>query len=152
MLAWIAYSFLTFAAGMILAFLLALFIGGPSQRADKPHRLVLFCLVLAMGGPFAYVEVLTQMVGDPLFEKAIKQAYNDSPIQGPMQYYKVTTYSGTHATALVIGQEKQGWGGTDRPVIQVSLIKDGEKWKPESFKVVCSSRLNKDGLVFPPYQ
>ncbi len=151
MLAWIAYSFLTFAAGMILSFLLALFFGGP-HRSDKPQRMVLICLVIAMGGPFAYVEVLTQAVGDPAMEHAIKACYHDSPIQGPMQYFKVTTYSGTHATALVVGEERQGWGGTDRPVIQVSLSKDGEKWKADSFKVVCSNRLNKDGLVFPPYQ
>jgi hypothetical protein len=151
MLAWIVYCMGTLTAGLILAFLVSLFFGGPSQRAEKPFRMVLFCIALTMAGPFLFSEVLTATYGDEM-RHAVKLAYNDSPISGPFQYFKVTSYTGSHATAIAIGEEQAAWGGTDRPILSVSLSKEGANWKADSYTVVYSNRLNKDGIDFPPYQ
>ena len=151
MLAWIVYCIGTFAAGLVLAFLVGMFFGGPSQRAEKPHRMVILCIALAMGGPFIYTETLTTAFGSQM-RHAIKLSYNESEIQGPFQYFKITSFTGSHATAIAIGEEQEAWGGTDRPVVSISLSKEGSSWKADSYSVVCSNRLNKDGIIFPPYQ
>jgi hypothetical protein len=151
MLAWIAYCMGTVAAGLLLAFIAGIFLTGPSQRVEKPYRILVYSLGFTMLGPFLYCEALTQAFGDPMGH-AIRQCYNESEIQGPMQYYKLTRYTGDHAIAIVIGQEKEGWGGNDRPILQVLLSQHGTSWVADSYTVVYSYRLNKDGIIFPPYQ
>jgi hypothetical protein len=151
MLAWIAYCMGTFTLGILLAFIISLFFLGPTQQVDKPHRIVIYSLIFTMSTPFVYCETLTKLFGDPM-EHAVKQAFDDSPIEGTLDYYRLISYNSDHATALVVGSEKQGWGGTDRPVMKVVLSQKDGHWVADSYSIIYSSRLNKDGIVFPPYQ
>ena len=108
-------------------------------------------MFITVFGPFLFVEANTKLFGKHM-EKALKRAYNDGPINGKMQYYRITWYTPEHAQALIVGEEKAVWGGTDRPVMGVSLDKKGGEWKAVSYHVIYSDRLNKDGLVIPPYR
>jgi len=150
MLAWIVYSLGTFLLGLFLTLVLSFFTGGPTKRAEKPFKLIITCLALCMGGPFAYVEILTHLYGKKL-EHAIDVVYNDAPVNGPMQYYKVTSCHGDKATAYVIGKEHY-MGLDDRPIILVNLVNQGGEWKADTYHVVSSARLGKDELTFPPYE
>lgn len=116
----------------------------------KSWRVMFWFLGLCLLGPYGYNEVLTRWQG-PKMAKAIKAAYNATDIDGPFAYFKVTSYSGTKAKAIALGTEKQDWGGEDRPVVQVSLIKTDKGWKADSYLIVASTKRNKDGFLFPPY-
>jgi hypothetical protein len=151
MLACIAYCVGTFVVGLFLAFVAGLFVMGPSQRLEKPYKLLMYSLVFTMTGPFVYCEALTKLFGEPMGH-AVRACFNASPIEGSLDYYRVTKYNGDEATALAIASEKEGWGGTDRPILQIQLSRKGTTWTADSYKVLYSSRLNKDGLDFPPYQ
>ena len=84
--------------------------------------------------------------------RTIQDAYDGSEITGPLQYFRLVGYRPEkEATALVIGSERESWGGTDRPVLSVHLVKEGDSWKAESYKIVSCERLSKDGYTFPPY-
>jgi hypothetical protein len=103
-----------------------------------------------MGGPFVYTEGLTYLYGKKM-QHAINVVYDDAPIAGPMQYFKVTSCHGDTASAYVIGKEHYG-GMDDRPILQVQLVKQDGEWKADTYHVISSARLDKDELTFPPYE
>lgn len=150
MLAWIIYSLGTFLLGLFLTLVLSFFSGGPTKRAEKPFKLIICCLAVCMCGPFAYVEALTLIYGKKM-EHAINLVYNDAPVNGPMQYFKITSCHGDKASAYVVGKEHYG-GMDDRPIIQVMLVKQDGQWKGDTYHVVSSAKLDKDELTFPPYE
>jgi hypothetical protein len=139
----------TFLLGLFLAFVISFFTGGPTKSVDKPYRIIAICLVLTMGGPFAYTEALTHFYGKPM-EHAVKVVYNDAPVFGNVQYYKVTRLAGDKAWVYIVGQEHYG-GIEDRPIIQAELVNRAGLWKASSYKIISSMRWNKDNLTFPPY-
>src|SRR5437870_944081 len=98
--------------------------------------------------PYIYTEGLIRLYGKNM-KTAIQEVYDGSEIQGPMRYFRVVGYRPEkEATALVVGSEKESWGGTDRPVLSVHLVKEKNNWKVDSYKIVSCERLNKDGYVF----
>jgi hypothetical protein len=122
------------------------------KRGDStPFPLIFTCLALTIFGPFIYVEVLTKIVGKDM-EAAVKKAYNDGPINGQFQYFRVLSAFGGKARALAIGEERASWGGTDRPIMSINLEKKGDKWKAVHYDLLYSDRLNRDSLVLPPYR
>jgi len=151
MLGWIVYLAATVIGGLFVSFFCSLFFGGIKKRAEKPFRVVFVCLALAIGGPFAYCEVLTTMYGKQM-EHALKECYDDSPLNGPFQYFKVVRYSDGHAMAYVVGKENLIAGIHDDPILEVNLTRHGSTWVVDDFDVLYSYRLNKDGITFPPYQ
>lgn len=147
----IIYLVVTVLAGCILSFFASTF-KSTKQRGDgNPYFGVFLCFVATIAGPFVFVELLTKGFGDPM-APALKRALANSQVRGKFQYYKVTWYSGSEAKALVVAEERMKWGGTDRPVLGVDLVKKGSDWAPKAYSVIWSDRLNKDGLVMPPYR
>ena len=118
---------------------------------SKPWYAMFGFFIVAFASPYLYTEGLTKLYGSKM-KVAIEGVYDSSDIQGPMQYFRIIGYRpDKEATALVVGSEKEGWGGTDRPVLSVHLVDEKGCWKAESYKIVSCARLNKDGYTFPPY-
>jgi hypothetical protein len=118
---------------------------------SKPWLVLLGFFVFVFALPFIYTETLTKMIG-PKVATAVKEVYDGSDIQGPMRYFRVIGYRpDKDASVLVVGSERESWGGTDRPVLSVHLVKEGSDWKADSYHIVSCERLNKDGYTFPPY-
>lgn len=151
MLGTIFYAIGCFAAAAVLSSLVVMM--RPMTKRDdlKPWKTFIFMFILCLAAPFGYCEVLTKAYGKPM-EPAIAHAYENSGINGAMRYFRITSFHKDTAKALVVGSDKQDWGGQDSPVISVTLSKkeDGT-WKAESFKVLSSGRLNQDSFIFPPY-
>lgn len=138
--------------GLFAGLLWLTFFGHPTKM-DRSFGPVLFkFLLLGMVGPFLWCELLTRAVGNPM-ERAVLRAHNATPVRGPMQYYRVVSYGGNHAGVLIIGQERDESGFTNRTVSTANLErnKDG-KWVVMEVRVLVCDRLNKDALVMPPYQ
>lgn len=121
-----------------------------SKGDSKSWRVLLIVFVFSVLAPYGYVEVLTRSVAGPM-KGAIAAGYADSGLLGPMQYYKVVSYSGDQARVVAVGEEKQDWGGADRPVVAMTLRRTNGKWTADSFNVVYSDRLQKDRSSLPPY-
>lgn len=118
---------------------------------SKPWYAWFFFFIIVFSLPYAYTEGLTKTYGAKM-KDAIADAYDSSEIQGPMHYYRIIGYRpDKEATAIVIGSEKESWGGTDRPIVSVHLVKEGDAWKADSCTIVACQRLNRDGYDFPPY-
>jgi hypothetical protein len=122
-------------------------------RGDsKPWTTMLFLMFFVAALPYAYIEVLTKMYAAKM-QKGVVRGFSSADVDGPLQYYKVVWYTKDSAKAIAVGQEKEAWGGTDRPLVSVNLKHDSEtdEWKCDSYRLVYSSRMNKDGISFPPY-
>lgn len=148
------FSSIFYAIGcFVIASLLTVFktMCRPSHNRDDNKAWLTFLVFLFSVGalPYVFIEVLTKTQGASM-EKAVKAAYANIDVQGPMEYYRVTWYTGSTASVYIMGKELQAWGGYDHPVISLSLKKVNGEWKVESYKAVDWPRLNKDGLVFPP--
>jgi hypothetical protein len=147
----IIYLVVTVVAGIVLSFFVLTFRSTKKRGDGSPYLLIAFCFFLTVFGPFLYVEAVTKLYSKPM-EPALQKAFATSPIRGKIQYWRVTWYTGSTAKALIVGKERLGWGGTDRPVLGVDLIRDKKNWRIKGLNVIWSDRLNKDGLVIPPYR
>jgi hypothetical protein len=121
-----------------------------SKGESRSWRVLIFVFALCIFAPYGYVEVLTRSFGKPL-KQAIDQGYADSGINGPLQYYKVVKYGGEEARVVAVGLEKQDWGGSDRPVVAMTLKKKGGGWTADSYTIVYSDRLQRDRSTLPPF-
>jgi hypothetical protein len=118
---------------------------------SKPWFAMVGFFLFVFSIPYIYTEGLTQLYGTKM-KTAIQDAYDSCDVQGPMHYFRIIGYRpDKEATALVIGSEKESWGGTDRPIVTVHLVDEGGKWTADSYKIVACERLSKDGYAFPPY-
>lgn len=150
MFSYIAYAIVAFVVALALTLLGVVVRPLKNRDEQRPGRVLLTYFILSLVLPYIAVEVMTRAVGKNM-KDAIEAAYDEAHFQGPMLYYKVLYFAGSRAKALAVGEEKQDWGGMDRPVVNVNLVKKGDKWVCDSYRIVCSDRLNKDGIVFPPY-
>ena len=159
MIEWLVYLLTGAAAGFAIAFIYALFKVGPGKPEFPFGRALLICLVLAWGGPFGYVEVVTRL-NSRQFDPVVKDYFegDDCPLKGSVKYYKVLYTTGDKALVYLVGDEPQSWGGNDSPVIKLNLKKTTKGssgnggWDVDSWKLLRSDRLQKDNLVWPPYQ
>jgi hypothetical protein len=151
MVSLIVYLVITVAVGLFLSFILLMTRSTKKRGDSAPYLTIFFCLVLTIGVPFLFCEVETSMYGKQL-DAAVKQAYKDGPIEGPLQYYRVIYCFGNSAKVFAIGLERANWGGTDNPITAIWLTKKAGKWQYDSYSVLYCDRLSKDNLVLPPYR
>jgi len=150
MLGLLFYSVGAFMLAGILTLFTTMFRPIQDKGESRPWRAFIVWLAVCVGGPYLFIEGMTKVQGKHM-EHAIKEAYNSADIDGPLQYYKVEWVSGGKAKAIAVGLEKQSWGGTDHPLMSINLVKKGDQWECDSYRLVYSDRLNKDGINFPPY-
>jgi hypothetical protein len=124
----------------------------PIHKKDdfKSWRVMLLMFVVCFSGPYLYLEGMTQWHGKEL-EPAIKSAFGDLPVNGPMMYYKVRTFDGKKAKVMVVANEQLSWGGSDHSQFEITIEKGDKGWKTTSYKVWNSERLNIETYVFPVY-
>lgn len=134
----------------LVTFVHSMFRPVASKGDSRSWRVLAAVFVLSITGPYGYVEVLTRSFGKTM-KSAIEQGMIDAGIKGPMDYYKVTSYGGDTARIVAVAEEKQAWGGSDRPVVAMTLKKDGKFWHTASFDVIFSDRLNRDRSTLPPF-
>ena len=156
MVDWLVYLMSGGFAGVILAFIIALFKVGPGKPEFNFGKCCAFCLLFTIGAPFAYIETQTRMHSGDI-KVAIKKYFDDECTSAEeIDYIKILHATRTNAIGLIVGKDKESWGGYDRPVIRVYLSshqKAGRTiWHVEKEDVLRSSRLNKDSLVWPPFQ
>lgn len=150
MFSYISYAIVAFVISLALTLLGVVFKPLRNRDEQRPGRTLLTFFLAALILPYVGVEIMTRTIGKSMKE-AVEGAYDQAKFDGPFLYYKVIYTTGSKAKALAVGEEKQDWGGMDRPIVSVSLSKQNDKWVCDSYRVVCSDRLNKDGIVFPPY-
>ena len=138
------------AVSAVLTCLYVMFRPVNSRDELKSWRILGFAMVLTLLGPYGYAEVVTRIVG-PKMEHSVLLALDDAGVKGDLQYYRVIMYSGSTARVVAVAAEKADWGGSDRPVLAITLKREGDSWKPDSYKVVSSFNRNQDGFTFPPY-
>lgn len=150
MLAAIVYSLGCFVIASVLTFLWA--ITRPIKMRDEMRswRVLLFTFGLSFLLPYGYNETLTRVFGDQL-QEAIEDGYARIPIDGPLQYYKVTEFKKGKARVLVVAQERQEWGGVDRPMVWIDLVKEEGRWRTDSYKIANSLKFNREQYIFPVY-
>lgn len=160
MIEWLTYLMTGGIAGIVSAFVFALFKVGPGKKEFSFGKAVLIALLITWGGPFAYVEVVTKMKGREL--TPIVNDYfssNDCPLEGTLKYFKVLYSAKDVAIVYVVAKEPQDWGGTDSPLVRLKLKKSNAPltkkvggWEVVKSEVLRSDRLQKDTIVWPPYQ
>jgi hypothetical protein len=121
-----------------------------SRDELKSWRVFMIFYALILGAPYGYAEVMTRLVGGPM-KGAVTNALDDAEVGGDLKYYKVIRYTGASARVIAVTEGTASWGGTDKPVVAMTLTKDGEKWKVDSYLIVSSFQSGQDGFTFPPY-
>lgn len=150
------FGFIFYVGGCLIASGLVTFLWmtmKPIANRNDMHSMrnmaVLFLLM--MGGPYAVTGYLTAAHGDEM-QAAILRGFDESEIDGELLYYKVLSVRGNRARAIAVGLEEETWGGTDRPIVAVTLEREAGEWQPSSFYVVYSDRLGRENYTFPPFR
>lgn len=138
------------AASLVLTCLYVMFRPVSSRDELKSWRVMGVMFVVSMLMPYGYAEVMSRIVGGKM-ESAVKASLEDAGVKGDLQYFRVVLYTGSTARIVAVANEKADWGGSDRPILAITLKKDGEKWKSDSYRVVSSFNRGSDGFTFPPY-
>ena len=147
----IVFAGISFIAAVVMTTLYIMTRKFEHRDETRPGRVFVIWLLVALIGPYVFTETLTRTVGKSM-KDVVTNGFDAVDFQGPLLYYKVVFYTGSKAKVVAIGEEKQSWGGLDHPVVSMNLIRDpAAGWKVDSYRVVMSDRLNKDGLIYPPY-
>jgi len=138
------------AIALVLTFIYAMLRPVKNRDELRSWRVMLIMYILTLAAPYGYSEVLTRLVGANM-DVAVTHAIDDADISATLEYYRVLTYNGTSARVVAVARAKADWGGTDKPVLALSMTKQGNGWKTDSYRVISSDHLNQDGFTFPPY-
>ena len=107
-------------------------------------------LVIAIAAPYGFVEGLTLWHLKEL-EPAAKAALAATDLNGKVNYMKVMSFRSDTATVMCSATEKMDWGGVDKAVVRITLVKKNMKWTADKFQWVFSENRDKDGWTLPPY-
>lgn len=123
-----------------------------NHRDDmRSLRMAIVLFIVTASTPYAYTEVLTRQHNDELKEATI-QGFEASELHGEMLHFKVVAFEPNKARVIAVGYELEDWGGTDRPILAMTLEKLEGVWEATSYYVVYSNRLAREGTTFPPYR
>jgi hypothetical protein len=160
MIEWLAYLFSGAVIAGVGAFVFALFKVGPGKPEFAFWKAIAGALVITWVGPFAYFEVITKLHKADV-EPVVLDYFDssDCPLKGTVKYIKVLHQTDKVSYVYLVGNEPQDWGGTDNPVVRLTLTKKNGKstgkfhgWEVTKADLLRSDRLQKDNLVWPPYQ
>lgn len=146
----IGYLIGCFFVAVILTIIVAMF--RPIKQHDdfRSWRVTLALLLLAVAGPYGYGEVMTRMHGAPM-EPAVRQLVEDAEVRGELEYFKVLTFSDAGARVIAVANERSDWGGIERPVIAINMVKEDGEWVAKEYNFVNSFKRGKDSVSLPPY-
>jgi hypothetical protein len=160
MIDWLVFLMTGGFVGIILSLIVSFFKVGPGKPEFNFLKCLALCMVVTLGGPFAAVEIQTRRLKQEIAPVIEHHFINESELEGDVNYFKVLFSSNNTATVYMVCNEQEDWGGTDHPVARLTLKK--KKWRSKSGKVFLwaveqeeilrSQRLNKDNIVWPPYQ
>jgi hypothetical protein len=139
-----------FAVAALLTIVVAMFKSIQTRDDWKSWRTFLVMFVCAGGAPYIWAEVMTTLHGKTM-RKSVEGVLYDASIDGKLEYYKVLWFKGGKARVLAVSTEQASWGGTDRPLVAMTLVQKGDKWALDSYRVIRSDERNEDGFTFPPY-
>lgn len=139
-----------FVASAVLTFLLVVLRPIEARDEMRSWRTWLVMFVLTIAGPYIYADGLTRYVG-PEIADSVDEAVWEAGVEGRLQYYRIVKFDGEKARVIAVSEEDADWGGTERPVVAMSLGKGKHGWEVESVKVVNSDSRNADGWTFPPF-
>lgn len=144
------YTAMCAIASLVLTFIYSMLRTVQSRDEYKSWRVMAIFFVLVFSGPYLYNEFLTRKLG-PGVKEAVADALYDAGVDGKLNYYRVVSMKGDTARVVAVATENQDWGGTERPVVAVTVKKDRKGWKSDSYLVINSVSRNADSYSFPPY-
>ncbi len=144
------YTAMCAIGSVVLTFIYSMLRTVQSRDEYKSWRVMAIFFALTFSGPYLYNEYLTRKLGTGV-KDAVADALFDAGVDGKISYYRVVSQKGDTARVVAVTTESQDWGGTERPVIAVTVKKDPKGWKSETFLVVNSVSRNADSYTFPPY-
>ncbi len=136
--------------GMILTFIYSMLRSVQSRDEFKSWRVMLIFCVLTFAGPYLYDDILTRRFYVAM-KDAVADGLSDAGVDGKLEFYRVVSMKGDTARLIAVATEHQDWGGTERPVVAMTLKRDAKGWHSDTFVVVNSVSRNADSYTFPPY-
>jgi len=150
MLGSLAYLGLCFLVAALLTVLWALTRPIRDKGESRPWRVLLGLWIVMTAAPYAWAEVLTKVYGEPM-QETVEAVLAELKINRGLKFYRVITCNGTTARVIAVGEEDVAWGSTERPVVAMTLQKNGDDWEAVEWNVVFSIDRNEDSTSLPPY-
>lgn len=144
------YAAGSFIVAMVLTFVYSMFRSVQSRDEYKSWRALAIFAVLVFIGPYGYNEYLTRRFAGEM-KQAVLDGMDDAGIVGGLNYFRVISAKNDTARVIAVATENQDWGGTERPVVAITLKKDKKGWRSDTYLVVNSISRNADSYTFPPY-
>lgn len=150
MLGLIGYLIGVFVIAAILTFVVA--VARPIRQKDefKSWRVFASMFIVCATIPYLYAEVKTRLLGEGM-EFAIRDVIYGESDNGELVYYRVLGGNQESANVIAVAQETVGWGGRERPVFRIEMVRQGDDWVAVSYQVVNSMDRGRDGYSLPPY-
>lgn len=140
-----------FAISVVLTIIYAMFRSIQSRDEWKSWRTMLGFFVTALIAPYGWCEIMTAKYGKNM-KPIVQDVLDEVGVNADVDYFKVLYVKDGKARVIGVASEKVSWGGTDRPLVAMTLIqKKDNKWDLDSFRVVRSDERNEDSFSFPPY-
>lgn len=150
MLGMIAYLIVCAVAATILTVIVAMI--RPIKRMDDflSWRVMAWMFLFTVFGPYAYIEFMTYRFGKDM-SAVVLEVMQDTSDSNEVHYYKVVRYSNNSARVIAVGEEPTGWGGTERPIIAMTLYREDGEWVADEYNFVVSDKRGFDSSTLPPY-
>ena len=150
MLGMIAYLIACGVAAMILTVVLAMI--RPIKRMDDflSWRVMAWMFLLTVFAPYGYIEFLTYQFGKEM-SSVVLEVMQQTSDSDEVRYYKVLKYTENTARVIAVGEEPTGWGGTERPLIAMTLRREDGEWIADEYNFVVSDKRGFDSSTLPPY-
>ncbi|HRF60747.1 MAG TPA: hypothetical protein PLH94_12655 [Fimbriimonadaceae bacterium] len=134
----------------ILTFLYAMTRPIRARGEMKSWKTIVGFFIVLVLAPYAWGEVLTRLYGKGMKEPIVA-VLDDLKVNGGLRYYRVVSCWHDKARVIAVGTDQESWGGTENPVVAITMRKKDGNWSAESFAVVNSLKRNEDSMTFPPY-
>lgn len=146
----IAYLIACAVAAVILTVIMAMI--RPIKRMDDflSWRVAFWMFLLTVFSPYAYIEFMTYQFGKGM-SAVVLEVMQDTSDSDEVRYFKVLKYSDDTARVIAVGEEPTGWGGTERPLIAMTLHREDGVWVADEYNFVVSDKRGFDSSTLPPY-